>query len=121
MTIDLATLEQLIAKPSNPDNVVPVREVAGTKVAQVCVGSSVNSSYEDLAIPAYIVKQGGGMVNPDLDMTVSPGSRQVLAMVAKTGVLVDYIVEGARILAPACGRCVGMGDVPPEGVASVGT
>src|SRR3989442_3652823 len=94
MVIDLAAIEPLIALPSNPDKVVPVREVAGTKVAQVCVGSSVNSSYEDLAIPASIVAKGGGMVNPELDMTVSPGSRQVLATVAKTGVLVDYIVEG---------------------------
>src|SRR3989475_5581526 len=76
MVIDLATLEPLIALPSNPDKVVPVREVAGTKVAQVCVGSSVNSSYEDLAIPASIVAEGGG--RPGLDRTVSPGSRQVL-------------------------------------------
>ncbi len=56
--IDLAALEPLIAKPRNPDNVVPVREVAGTKVAQVCVGSSVNSSYEDLAIRAPIAENG---------------------------------------------------------------
>src|SRR5919109_5063493 len=88
MVIDLAALEPLIANPRNPDNVVPVREVAGTKVAQVCVGSSVNSSYEDLAIPAYIVKQGGG-VSEWLDMTVSPGSRQVLKAIASTGVLAE--------------------------------
>ena len=101
MVIDLAKLEPLIALPSNPDKVVPVTKVAGTKVAQVCVGSSVNSSYEDLAIPAFIVRQGG--VHPDLDMTVSPGSRQVLRTVAKTGLLEDYIVSGARLLEPACG------------------
>src|SRR5712691_5198384 len=100
MVIDLASLEPLIALPSNPDKVVPVREVAGTKVAQVCVGSSVNSSYEDLAIPAYIVANAGGKVNEDLDMTVSPGSRQVLRTVAQTGVLADYIIQGARILEP---------------------
>src|SRR5919197_2855813 len=119
MRIALAALEPLIAKPSNPDNVVPVREVAGTRVVQVCVGSSVNSSYEDLAIPAFIVKEGG--VHPDLDMTVSPGSRQVLETVARTGVLEDYIVAGARLLEPACGPCVGMGQAPPEGVPSVRT
>jgi aconitate hydratase len=121
MVIDLAELEPLIALPSNPDKVVPVHEVAGTKVAQVCVGSSVNSSYEDLAIPAYIVKEGGGMVNPDLDMTVSPGSRQILRAISDTGVLTDYIVEGARILEPACGPCVGMGQAPPEMQPSVRT
>jgi aconitate hydratase len=119
MVIDLAALEPLIALPSNPDKVVPVREVAGTKVAQVCVGSSVNSSYEDLAIPASIVAKGG--VHPDLDMTVSPGSRQVMRTVAKTGILEDYIVAGARLLEPACGPCVGMGQAPPENLPSVRT
>lgn len=119
MVIDLAGLEPLIAKPSNPDNVVPVREVAGTKVAQVCVGSSVNSSYEDMAIPAFIVKDGG--VHPELEMTVSPGSRQILRTITETGVLADYIVSGARLLEPACGPCVGMGQAPPEDQPSVRT
>src|SRR6266516_4062923 len=119
MVIDLALLEPLIATPSNPDKVVPVREVAGTKVAQVCVGSSVNSSYEDLAIPASMVTTEG--VHPDLDMTVTPGSRQILKTIADSGVLADYIVAGARILEPACGPCVGMGQAPPENVPSVRT
>jgi aconitate hydratase len=120
MVIDLATLEPLIAKPRNPDNVVPVREVAGTKVAQVCVGSSVNSGYDDLAIPAYIVSKGGG-VNEWLDMTVSPGSRQALDAIARSGVLAEYISAGARLLEPACGPCVGMGMAPPSGRPSVRT
>jgi predicted aconitate hydratase len=119
IVIDLATLEPLIALPSNPDKVVTVREVEGTKVAQVCVGSSVNSSYEDLAIPASIVSDGG--VHPDLDMTISPGSRQVMRTVAQTGILEDYIVAGARLLEPACGPCVGMGQAPPENLPSVRT
>ncbi|HEV3475563.1 MAG TPA: aconitate hydratase [Actinomycetota bacterium] len=120
MVIDLAQLEPLIAKPRNPDNVVPVREIAGTKVAQVCVGSSVNSGYDDLAIPAYIVRQGGG-VNPWLEMTVSPGSRQILDAIARSGVLRDYVAAGARLLEPACGPCVGMGQAPPSGQPSVRT
>jgi aconitate hydratase len=119
MVIDLATLEPLIALPSNPDKVVPVREVAGTKVAQVCVGSSVNSSYADLALPAAMVKDRG--VHPDLDMTVSPGSRQILKTIASSGVLADYVVAGARLLEPACGPCVGMGQAPPEELPSVRT
>ncbi|HEX6207980.1 MAG TPA: aconitate hydratase [Actinomycetota bacterium] len=119
MVIDLARLEPLIALPSNPDNVVPVREVAGTKVAQVCVGSSVNSSYEDLAIPAAIVKEGG--VDEWLDMTVSPGSRQILDTISRTGVLAGYIAAGARLLEPACGPCVGMGQAPPSDQPSVRT
>jgi aconitate hydratase len=120
MVIDLAALEPLIAKPRNPDNVVPVREVAGTKVAQVCVGSSVNSGYEDLAIPAYILKEGGH-INEWLDMTVSPGSRQILNAISKSGVLADYIAGGARLLEPACGPCVGMGAAPPSNQPSVRT
>jgi aconitate hydratase len=120
MVIDLAALEPLIAKPRNPDNVVPVREVGGTKVAQVCVGSSVNSGYEDLAVPAYIVSMGGG-VNEWLDMTVSPGSRQALDTITRSGVLSQYIDAGARLLEPACGPCVGMGMAPPSGQPSVRT
>jgi aconitate hydratase len=120
MVIDLAALEPLIAKPRNPDNVVPVREVAGTRVAQVCVGSSVNSGYDDLAIPAYIVSEGGG-VNEWLDMTVSPGSRQALDAIARSGVLSQYVAAGARLLEPACGPCVGMGMAPPSGQPSVRT
>lgn len=120
MVIDLAALEPLIAKPRNPDNVVPVREVAGTKVAQVCVGSSVNSGYADLAIPAYIVDEGGG-VNEWLDMTVSPGSRQALDLMVSTGVMERYVRAGARLLEAACGPCVGMGQAPPSGQPSVRT
>src|ERR671923_1106193 len=120
MVIDLAALEPLIAKPRNPDNVVPVREVAGTKVAQVCVGSSVNSGFQDLAIPAYVVEEGGG-VNEWLDMTVSPGSRQALDLMVSTGVMERYVRAGARLLEAACGPCVGMGQAPPSGQPSVRT
>src|SRR5207249_813361 len=102
-----------------PDNVERVRELAGSTAAQLCVGSSVNSSFDDLAIPAFIVKQG--RVHPDLDMTVSPGSRQVLRTVATTALLEDYLVAGARLLEPACGPCVGMGQAPPENQPSVRT
>jgi aconitate hydratase len=89
-------------------------------VAQVCVGSSVNSSFEDLAIPADIVKRGGG-VNAWVDMTVSPGSRQILGAIATSGVLADYLAAGARLLEPACGPCVGMGQAPPSKRPSVRT
>jgi aconitate hydratase len=120
LVIDLGRLEPLIAKPRNPDNVVPVREVAGTRVAQVCVGSSVNSGFEDLAIPAFIVSEGGG-VDAWLDMTVSPGSRQALDLMVSTGVMEEYVRAGARLLEAACGPCVGMGQAPPSGQPSVRT
>ncbi|MEM7827756.1 MAG: aconitate hydratase [Candidatus Aenigmatarchaeota archaeon] len=119
MVIELDKLEPLIAKPHSPDNVVPVREVEGTKAVQVCIGSSVNSWYENIAVPAEIVSKGG--VHHDLVMTVSPGSRQILNMITKTGVLTKLLLAGARILEPACGPCVGMGQAPPEGGVSVRT
>lgn len=119
MEINLSKLVPMIARPSNPDRVVPVEEVAGLEAVQVCIGSSVNSWYEDLYIPAQIVAKG--RVYPGLSMTVSPGSRQILDRIARAGVLDQLIHAGARILEPACGPCVGMGQAPPEGKASVRT
>ena len=117
--IDLAGLEPLIAKPSSPGNVVPVREVAGTKVQQVCVGSSVNSGYEDLAIVAQVLK--GKTIDREVFMTVTPGSKQILDALAGGGAYRALIAAGARVLEPACGPCVGMGQAPPTGSVSVRT
>ena len=117
--IDLNQLEPLIAKPSSPGNVVPVREVAGTKVAQVCVGSSVNSGYEDLAIVAAVLKDK--KLPEQLVLTVTPGSRQILQTIFKSGVYGDLIMAGSRMLEPVCGPCVGMGQAPPSGGVSVRT
>jgi aconitate hydratase len=117
--IDLAALEPLIATPQSPGNVVPVREVEGTPAAQVCVGSSVNSSYYDLAVVASVLK--GQTVHPSLTLTVTPGSRQILDTIVASGVYRDLITAGARMLEPACGPCVGMGQAPPTNAVSVGT
>jgi aconitate hydratase len=117
--IELDTLEPLIARPPSPGNVAPVREVAGTPVRQVCVGSSVNSGYEDLAIVAAVLQ--GRAVPPGLWLTVTPGSRQILDTISATGVYRDLIAAGARMLEPACGPCIGMGQAPPSGAVSVRT
>lgn len=117
--IALDELEPLIAMPHSPGNVVPVREVAGTKVAQVCIGSSVNSGFEDLAIAAAVLR--GERVHPGLVMTVTPGSRQILDALTRTGVYSDLVVAGARMLEPVCGPCVGMGQAPPSDSVSVRT
>src|SRR5204863_10127598 len=118
-TLELAELEPLIALPSSPGNVVPVREVAGTATRQVCVGSSVNSSFEDLAVVAAVMRGRG--VSPELDLTVSPGSRQILDMIVRSGVYADLLAAGARILEPVCGPCIGMGQAPAAGAVSVRT
>lgn len=117
--IDLAKLEPLIAKPSSPGNVVPVREVAGIKAQQVCVGSSVNSGYEDLAVVAQVLK--GKQIHREVFMTVTPGSKQILDALAGGGAYQALIAAGARMLEPACGPCVGMGQAPPSNSVSVRT
>jgi len=119
ITIDLAALEPMIAKPSSPDNVVPVREVAGTPVRQVAVGSSVNSSYRDIMIVAHVLR--GNHVAPNLHVTLSPGSRQILLNIIRTGAALDLARAGVRALEVACGPCIGMGAAPPSGGNSVRT
>jgi aconitate hydratase len=118
-TIDLSALEPLIALPSSPDNVVPVREVAGTPTRQVCVGSSVNSSFEDLAVVAAVLRDRS--LPAELDLTVTPGSRQILDLIVRSGVYSQLLAAGARILEPACGPCIGMGQAPASGAVSVRT
>lgn len=117
--IDLDALEPLIAIPSSPGNVVPVREVAGTPVGQVCVGSSVNSGYEDLALVGAVLHEQ--VVHQGVIMTVTPGSRQVQERIVRSGTYVDLIRAGARMLEPICGPCVGIGQAPGSGIVSVRT
>jgi aconitate hydratase len=108
--VDLSALEPLIALPQSPGNVVPVADVAGTDVVQVCVGSSVNSAYEDLATVAAVLRDRA--VHPGVQLTVTPGSRQVLDIIARSGVYQDLLASGARMLEPICGPCIGIGQAP---------
>lgn len=117
--IDLSSLEPMVARPHSPDNVCKVREIQGTMVHQVCIGSCTNSSYHDLMVAAAMLK--GKKVHPDVSLTISPGSRQVLEMISKNGALTDIITAGARILDVACGPCIGMGQAPPSGGVTVRT
>jgi aconitate hydratase len=120
--IDLGELGPLVAKPSNPDNVVPIEEVAGTELAQVCIGSSVNSSYADLALPAAVLAdRGGQIVAPEVAATATPGSRQILTAIAESGVYRQLVEGGVRMLEPVCGPCVGMGMAPPSDANSLRT
>ncbi|HYY74446.1 MAG TPA: aconitate hydratase [Solirubrobacterales bacterium] len=122
LEIDLARLGPLVAKPQNPDNVVPVEEVAGTELAQVCIGSSVNSGYFDLALPgAILADRGGQIVHPSIAATATPGSRQILTAIAESGVYRQLVEGGVRMLEPVCGPCVGMGQAPPSNANSLRT
>src|SRR6187551_2766 len=118
--VDLAELVPLVAKPSSPGNVVPVEEVAGTELAQVCIGSSVNSSYEDLALVGAVLR-GSGISEKLISATATPGSRQILDQITQSGTYVDLMSAGLRMLEPACGPCVGMGQAPPSGASSLRT
>lgn len=117
--IDITQLEPLVAKPSSPDNVSPIREVLGRRVRQVCIGSCNNSSYFDLMSVAKILK--GKKVHPGVSLSISPGSRQVFEMIARNGALADLISAGARILESSCGPCIGMGQAPATDTISVRT
>jgi aconitate hydratase len=117
--IDLRKLEPLIAQPSSPDRVVPVREKAGREVKQVCIGSCNNSSYMDLMGVAKILK--GKKIHPNVSLTITPGSKQVFEMIARSGALADLVHAGARILESACGPCIGMGQAPPSSAISIRT
>jgi len=110
LDLDLSRLEPLIAQPHSPDNVVKIRELKGQRVDQVCIGSCTNSSYQVMKSVSSILR--GRTVAPWCSMTVSPGSRQVYEMMAREGDLSAIIASGARILEPACGPCIGMGQSP---------
>ncbi len=117
--IDLSSVEPMVALPHMPDNVVPVREIEGLRVDQVAVGSCTNSSINDLAVVAGILR--GKTIAPHVSLGVSPGSREVLLTATRLGIISDLIASGARILESACGPCIGMGFAPNSGGVSVRT
>ena len=117
--IDLSALEPLIACPHSPDNVVSVRQIAGTKVDQVCIGSCTNSSLLDMLKVAAILK--GRQISPEVSLSISPGSKQVLRMLSECGALGDILQSGARVLECACGPCIGMGFSPNSAGVSLRT
>ena len=117
--INLSELKPLIACPHSPDNVVTVESLKGTKVDQVCIGSCTNSSLYDMLKVAALLK--GKTISPDVSLSISPGSKQVLSMLADCGALSDILASGARVLECACGPCIGMGFSPNSAGVSLRT
>ncbi|MGH7589235.1 MAG: aconitate hydratase, partial [Gemmatimonadota bacterium] len=117
MTIDLSSLEPLVACPSMPDHVVPVREVAGTPIDQVVVGSCTNGGYEDLLAVAAILK--GHHVHSGTNFVIAPSSKQALEMIAREGGVADILASGANLSESTCGACIGVGHVPAPGQRSL--
>ncbi len=117
--LDLSKLEPLIARPHSPDNVVKVTEIAGKPVDQVAIGSCTNSSLKDMLTLAAVLE--GKTVATGVSLVVSPGSKQVLEMLATSGALAKIVGAGARVLESACGPCIGMGQSPPSGATTLRT
>lgn len=119
ISIDLSALHPLAAMPHSPDNVAPVSEKAGIKIDQVAIGSCTNSSYADMMKVAEILDVH--TVAPNVSLVISPGSRQVLTMLASNGALAKMVAAGARVLECACGPCIGMGQAPATDAVSLRT
>lgn len=119
ISIDLSRLVPLAAMPHMPDKVKTVEEIGSIKIDQVCIGSCTNSSLFDMLKVAAILK--GKTVAPNVSLSIAPGSKQVLSMLAENGALADMINAGARILESACGPCIGMGQSPNSGGISLRT
>ena len=117
--INLSALQPLIACPHSPDNIKTAESLAGTKVDQVCIGSCTNSSLYDMLKVAALLK--GRTIRPEVSLSISPGSRQVLTQLADCGALSDILASGARVLECACGPCIGMGFAPNSGGVSLRT
>jgi aconitate hydratase len=117
--INLSELEPMVAQPHMPDQVCKVKELAGKKIDQVAIGSCTNSSYSDLKNTAQILS--GRMTPPETDLLISPGSKQVMKMLAREGLIEPLLDAGARLLECSCGPCIGMGGSPVSAGVSVRT
>ena len=117
--IDLSTVDPMAACPHSPDQIKTVRELAGLKVQQVCIGSCTNSSYRDLMTVAAMLK--GRQARPEVSLVVAPGSRQVLETIARTDAVFDLLAAGARLDEAACGFCIGAAQAPQTDAVSVRT
>ncbi len=117
--INLSELVPMAACPHSPDNIKTVDEIGPMKIDQVCIGSCTNSSLMDMMKVAHILK--GKTVHPDVSLSIAPGSKQVLSMLAENGALAIMLEAGARVLESACGPCIGMGQSPNSGGISLRT
>jgi aconitate hydratase len=117
LELDLNNVEPMIAQPHSPDNVVPIKDIAGQPVHQVCIGSCTNSSYQAMKTVALILK--GNTIPTHVTLMINPGSKQVYEMLSREGLIADMIASGARILEASCGPCIGMGGAPGSGHVSI--
>ncbi len=117
--LDLSTIKPMVALPHSPDNGEKISNLKRLKIDQVAIGSCTNSSYTDLMKVTHILRDQ--RVHSDVSLVISPGSSNILKMMASNGALADLISSGARILEAACGPCIGMGQAPKNGAVSLRT
>lgn len=117
--IDLSTLEPLIAKPSSPGNVVPVREVAGEPLSQAYIGSSANPGYRDFAVAAAMLENR--TIDARVSLEINPTSRSILETLTRDGHLLSLLGAGARLHQTGCNGCIGMGQAPANDTNSLRT
>jgi aconitate hydratase len=115
--LDLGAVESMTAQPHSPDNVIAIRQIAGKRVDQVCIGSCTNSSYPAMKTVALMLK--GKSLPEWVNLMINPGSKQVYEMLSREGLIADMIAAGARILESSCGPCIGMGAAPGSGHVSI--
>src|SRR5437899_845265 len=115
--LDLSSLTPLVALPGSPDRVVPIEDVAGTKVEQVMVGSCTNGSWYDMASVTDVMR--GRRVHASVSFVLFPGSHKILETMAREGLLADLLAAGATVSESTCGSCAGIGHVPATGAKSL--
>jgi len=119
ITVDLATLEPMVACPHEVQNTKPIGQVQGTKIDQAFLGSCANAKYEDLAVAARILK--GRRIHPDVRFIITPGSKAIMLEAAQTGVLQTLLESGGMFTNPGCGACAGDGGVMADGEVCLST
>lgn len=117
--VRLDALEPLIAMPSSPGHVVPVRDVEGEEIHQSYIGSSANPGFSDIAVVAEVF--AGRTVPHHVSLDINPATRRVVTSLLRGGQLVDLVQAGARIHQPGCNGCIGMGQAPATGTLSIRT
>jgi 3-isopropylmalate/(R)-2-methylmalate dehydratase large subunit len=119
IAVDLSRLEPMVACPHEVQNTKPVREVVGTRIDQAFLGSCANAKYEDLVVASQILK--GRHVHPNVRLIITPGSKQIMLEVTKSGVLQTLLESGALLTNPGCGACAGDGGVLADGEVCLST
>jgi len=119
VTIDLSTIEPIVAAPPRPDNLVAISTLAGQRINQVYIGSCAGGRLEDLRAAAEVVRNR--QVHEDVIMLVVPTTQETYAAAAREGLLEVFADAGAVVTSPSCGPCYGNLAPLADGDVCIGT